>query len=159
MSERQDDPGPSDRDALISSTRSLFDSLLKGSNAILNCHTDLHAACEEACAAASVTQDVIRNEELIYLTKFEKIEALNAEYRNVLTAHCTKESSIIVDIDEIVDALNQAIDRHRHCCLTIIEEMNQKTSQIDTLESKLRGAMQELESSKRSVAQKVRLSI
>jgi hypothetical protein len=147
--------GLSDRDALISSTRSLFDSLLKGSCTVLNNQTEIHAACEAACAAASATQNMIKNEEISFIATFEKLETLNKQYQNALAEHCTNESSILVDIEENIMALTQTLDQHRKYCLGLVDGMSQKTAQIEALEIKLCGVMQELESSRRTAAQKV----
>jgi hypothetical protein len=42
---------------------------------------------------------MIKNEEISFIATFEKLETRNKQYQNALAEHCTKESSILVDIE------------------------------------------------------------
>ena len=156
-------------EALISSTRSLFDSLLKGNGVILSNQKALHTDCEAACAAASLTQDVIRIEEATLLTANEELEVMNREYKFMLeekklelykerTAYCeacTHESKILKGIESSFTAVAIAFEKLDEYHTNIVCSAASKTERISALERKLDVAVLEIESLNRELVQKV----
>ena len=169
-----DDPGipghREDREALILSTRALFDSLLKGSSVILQNQKALHAACEAASAAALVTRDEIIREETSLLKEKQCLERKIKEYESLLEqgraelskesealrASSANEAKLLNTMEDSMIALDAVLKEQVDKFSRIVMSKDLHSASMSALQGRLDEAQKEVELTKRQLSQKAR---